>query len=137
MNIFSPETAKSMTFATRHGLGGEGGSATASPDECPGDAVVFTHTITGHSVRSEDGDALESVLAHREAQIRQGYTPEQDDKKSVWEFTQLIRLLSLDLEQSWPAGRKDRLIAPLRRCAVKVAATCLALIERIDRQSEN
>lgn len=145
MTIHLSPAGLSASTATPCGPVGAGGSAAASPEICPrqvdpsGDAVVLLPSGTPISlVRDRRSDArhsaLESVLAHRQEQLRMGYTPEADDAKPMWSLLNLIELLARDVREAWPNQRDRQHLPTLRKFAVKLVATGLALIERIDRE---
>lgn len=134
-----------MNAHTTHVFSGDaaGTAATSAPRascqravDLAGDVFVALPSGTRiYAVRSADSAAVDSVLRHRQQQVRSGYTPQADDRKSIWDFVQLVEMLTRDVDQAWPVGRKDRSLPQLRRFAVKLAATTIALIERIDREA--
>lgn len=104
-------------------------------DELPDGAAVLPFSgIRIRSVRGVEPLAIESIMLERERQIERGYTAQSDDLKTVWDFIRLVQDWSRDLDLHWPIAKHRRSLPALRRCAVKLAGTTIALIERIDRE---
>ena len=85
------------------------------------------------AIRTIGFDALEDVMAERDAQTGRGYTAAADDQKPVREFINLLELLAGDIRAAHPMQRSQRDLAEARRMTIRLAATAIALAERLDR----
>lgn len=84
------------------------------------------------------GGSISSVLQERLRQIERGYTPAADAQLSIYEMLSLLSLRMGDAKSAWPFVRKqDRNPGKLRHFLVKLAATALALIDRLDGEGRS
>lgn len=78
------------------------------------------------------GQAADDVLAERLRQIAMGHTRESDATKPVYELLAMLPLWLNDAQKAWPPSKSQRDAPAVRLATVKLAATAIALIDRID-----
>jgi hypothetical protein len=80
--------------------------------------------------------AVARVLARRVQQLKDGFTLDADEGKSMRQLLELVRGHALDAQSDWPLSRQRRDPNQLRQDLERCATMCIAALDRLDRAAE-